>query len=569
MCKQEDPNTSADAATVPAAAASKVKEATYLVIGAGTAGLSFIDSILTLDASATVILVDRNSQPGGHWTKSYPFVRLHQTSCNYGVNSLPLSNIRDKKGNEKFDVHDLASGQEICEYYKTVVQQFRACGRVRIYFNCEYSKDDSGNYLVTNIDTNEVTRVSCKKLVVVHSNVVVPSMRNGAPFPVDSSINYAPLNDLPTHIASKQFKKYVVIGAGKTGSDAITYLLRSGVDQSAIQWIASRDIWYFVRDGVWEGYKSYRKDTMKLVDPLVECKTLLDAFLQYEKDGVMARLDTSTLPEVFKGATIDKSELAGFRSIKDIVRLGRVTNITYDEIKLEKGTVPLPAPPADTLFVDCMADFDGSFYGYRIPEGFKVFEDNQINLGPAIVSYNVSCSSAIIAYIESAFADDSEMRNNLLFFAEGDEFTTDCNQFFSQFYYQNKTFAALGAHTPAMQFILNSRTNLDAPCHHYLGMPGFLWALFGPSQMAKKAAKFVERVESGDYPDCQNCFGCAGRKLPDPNELKIKDKSNLKSNYPPQKKLKPKSKLRLNCCAAVDVIEEKGEVGHEVVKAAA
>ena len=43
--------------------------ATYLVIGAGTAGMSFIDSILTLNTKATVILVDRNSQPGGHWTK--------------------------------------------------------------------------------------------------------------------------------------------------------------------------------------------------------------------------------------------------------------------------------------------------------------------------------------------------------------------------------------------------------------------------------------------------------------------------------------------------------------------
>lgn len=249
------------------------------------------------------------------------------------------------------------------------------------------------------------------------------------------------------------------------------------------------------------------------------------------------------------------------------MRLGRVTSITSDEIKLEKGTVPLPAPPADTLFVDCMADSDGSLYGYRSPEDFKVFEDNQINLGPLIVCYNVSCSSAIIAYIESTFADDSEMRNNLLYFGTGDEFTTDYNQLFSQLYFESKTFAALGAYPPAIQFIMNSRTNLDAPRHHYLGMTGFLWALFGPSQMAKKAAKFVERVESGDYPDCPNCFGCAGRKLPDPKALKIKDKSKLKSNYTPEKKLKPKSKLRLNCCATVDVIGDKTEVDHQAVKA--
>jgi len=562
MCKQQDQDQNTTAA-VAQAAATKGKEATYLVIGAGTAGLSFIDSLLTLDANATVILVDRNSQPGGHWTKSYPFVRLHQASCNYGVNSLPLSNIRDKKGNERFSVNDLATGQEIKDYYKVVVEQFRECGRVHLYFNCEYSKDDSGNHFVTNIDTNEVTRVSFKKVVVVHTNLLVPSMRNGPPFPIDSSINYAPLNDLPTHVASKQYKKYVVIGAGKTGSDAITYLLRNGVDQSAITWITSRDIWYFVRDGLWGGYKNYRKDTVKLVDPLVKCKSLYEAFLQYEKDGIMARLDTSTIPEVFKGATIDKSELAGFKSIKDVVRLGRVTSITSDEIKLEKGVVPLPASPADTLFVDCMADLDGTFYGYRHPEDFKIFDGDQINLGPFIVLFNISCSSAIIAYIESTFADDSEMRNNLLYFGTGENHTKpDFKSFFSQFYYQSKTFNALGAYPPAMQFVLNSRTFLDAPCHHYFGLPGFIWAMAGPSQMAKKANKFVERVESGDFPDCQDCFGVAGRKLPEPKDLKIKEKSKVKSNYPPQKKLKPKSKFGLNCCASVDIVNAVEKSGN-------
>jgi len=550
MCTQ-DQTTSATAAAPQAAAASD-----YLVIGAGTAGLSFIDSLLTLDANATVILVDRNSQPGGHWTCAYPFVRLHQTSCNYGVNSLPLSKILDKKGNERFSVSDLASGKEILEYYKAVVEQFRECGRVQLYFNCEYSKDDNGNHMVTNVDTKEVTRVSCKKVVTVHTNLLVPSMRNGRPpFPIDSSINFAPVNDLPTHVESTQYKKYVVIGAGKTGSDAITYLLRNGVDQSAITWITSRDVWYFIRDGLWGGYESYRKDTLNLIDPLVKCKTLQEAFLQYEKDGIMGRIDTtSSFPQVFKGPTINKSELDGFRSIKDIVRLGRVTSITSNEIKLEQGTVPLSSP-ADTLFVDCMADIDGTFYGYRLSEDFKVFDRDRINLGPPLVAFNVSCSSAIIAYIESTFADESEMRNNLLYFPCGEDHNkTDFMSFFVQFYMQNKTFKALGLYPPAMQFVLKSRTYLDAPCHHKNGMIGFLWALFGPLQMAKKANKFVERVESGDFPDCQDCFGCAGRKLPQPNELKIKEKPKVKSNYPPQKKSKSRSKL--SCCATVDVVHD-------------
>jgi len=273
-----------------------------------------------------------------------------------------------------------------------------------------------------------------------------------------------------------------------------------------------------------------------LVTPMVNCKTLHEAFMQYEKDGAIGRIDTSRLPKVFKGPIIDKSELEEFRSINDIVRLGRVESITF---KLEQGTVSLSSSPADTLFVDCMADLDGTYYGSNFSEDFKIFDGDQINLGLIIVFSNASCSAALIAYIESTFADDEEMRNNLLYFARGKEYTklnTNTMRFFSQFYYQNKTFKALRAYPPAMEFVMNSRTLLDAPCHHRFGTFGLLWTMFGPAQMAKKVKTFVERVESGDYPDCQDCFGCAGRILPQPNELKIKEKSKVENNYPPPRK---------------------------------
>ena len=71
-------------------------ECDYLVVGAGTCGMSFIDTIFTENSSATVILVDRNDRPGGHWTTAYPFVRLHQPSGSYGVNSERLGKVVTK-----------------------------------------------------------------------------------------------------------------------------------------------------------------------------------------------------------------------------------------------------------------------------------------------------------------------------------------------------------------------------------------------------------------------------------------------------------------------------------------
>jgi len=54
-------------------------EADYLVVGAGAMGLAFADTLVS-ESDATVVVVDRNDQPGGHWTTAYPFVRLHQLS---------------------------------------------------------------------------------------------------------------------------------------------------------------------------------------------------------------------------------------------------------------------------------------------------------------------------------------------------------------------------------------------------------------------------------------------------------------------------------------------------------
>jgi cation diffusion facilitator CzcD-associated flavoprotein CzcO len=47
-------------------------EADYLVVGAGAMGMAFIDTLVS-ETQARVVLVDRNHQPGGHWTTAYPF----------------------------------------------------------------------------------------------------------------------------------------------------------------------------------------------------------------------------------------------------------------------------------------------------------------------------------------------------------------------------------------------------------------------------------------------------------------------------------------------------------------
>jgi len=102
----------------------------YLVVGAGAMGMAFVDMLLS-DTDATVIIVDAGHQPGGHRNNTYPFVRLHQPSAYYGVNSRPLGtdSIDETGFNRGF--YELATSSEITAYYEQLKSQhFLPSGRV-------------------------------------------------------------------------------------------------------------------------------------------------------------------------------------------------------------------------------------------------------------------------------------------------------------------------------------------------------------------------------------------------------------------------------------------------------
>ncbi|MEJ2090098.1 MAG: NAD(P)-binding protein, partial [Gammaproteobacteria bacterium] len=124
-------------------------QADYLVIGGGAMGMAFTD-VLVAETDATVVMVDRHHQPGGHWNDAYPFVRLHQPSAFYGVNSRPLGfDTIDTTGwNE--GLYELATSSEVCAYFDQVMRQtFLASGRVQYFPMCDYLGD--GRQLVESL----------------------------------------------------------------------------------------------------------------------------------------------------------------------------------------------------------------------------------------------------------------------------------------------------------------------------------------------------------------------------------------------------------------------------------
>mmetsp|Transcript_22373 Transcript_22373/g.32902 ORF Transcript_22373/g.32902 Transcript_22373/m.32902 type:complete len:226 (-) Transcript_22373:152-829(-) len=219
---------------------------------------------------------------------------------------------------------------------------------------------------------------------------------------------------------------------------------------------------FFLRDGAWPSNgREWYKDTDRFLLPFLSAKSVKDLFLAMEKYGSVGRLQPEgAFPEVCKGATIDTEELQKLRSIKDVVRLGRVTSIGPDSMILERGSVPIAAN--ETLFVDCMAE---NFYGYasNIHEKFTIFEPGRVNLGPSPLVFNPSCSSSLFAYLEANFSDDA-IKNEVIYFLKGKKHTeTTPKLLLGSFLAQLKTLQALGKYGPAVQFVLQSRTNQDAP----------------------------------------------------------------------------------------------------------
>jgi hypothetical protein len=222
----------------------------YLVIGTGAMGMAFTDVLVT-ETEAKVVMVDRHHQPGGHWNDAYPFVRLHQPSALYGVNSRKLgSDAIDATGWNK-GLYELATNSEVCAYFDQVMQQqFMPSGRVQYFPMCDYRGSQHFASLVSDAEYDVVA----KKIVdATYMNVTVPSMRRPL-YGVAEGANCVPPNALPR--LTGKWDRYIVVGAGKTGMDACLFLLKNDVDPDQIAWIMPRDAWLMNRADIQAGEMS-------------------------------------------------------------------------------------------------------------------------------------------------------------------------------------------------------------------------------------------------------------------------------------------------------------------------
>lgn len=358
----------------------------YLILGAGAMSMAFADVILAEDRTARIVMVDRHSSPGGHWNDAYPFVKLHQPAAFYGLNSTSLG-----QGGA-----DLACGPDIVAYYKYAMNRFLASGRVRFLPMSEYQGDGR---IVSLIEEDRVTEVTASRRIVdgTYNKVEVPSVV--APrYEVDADVTLVPPNALPQ--VKRPWERYVVIGAGKTGIDAIGFLLDQGVSQERIQWVVPNDAWLWGRATVQPG--GALKTITAFVESIVSAKSIDEVYLQLERQEIVCRIDTGVLPSKWRCATVDEKELAAMRRIENVVRMGRVQRLGRGEMKLDGGTVDAVE---DTLYIDCTAN------GLAKTDPQPVYADNRVTLQPVFMCQQ-TFSAALIAHIERLDLSDDK-RNGI------------------------------------------------------------------------------------------------------------------------------------------------------------
>lgn len=366
----------------------------YLIIGAGASGLVFADRLLS-NSDATMAIVDRRPLPGGHWADAYPYVRLHAPSSFYGVDSAQLGHGRlDTDGlNEGFG--HCARGSEITAHFENCLHD-RLLPSGRVTFLPMHEVDENG--AVRKLMTGDEVAVNAGK--TVDASYFTNAIPETCPpsFSVAEGVRLTTPRSLPKVAA--QYSDFVVIGAGKTGMDAVTFLLASGASPDQIRWIVPRDPWMFSRAGT-QTHPAFLKTSLGIAASMAEAMGYADSIEDYEDrmeaGGGWLRIDPEVRPTMFHAACTSEKECAALRTVQ-IVRQGYVEAVDTDKIVLTEGHLPLSDK---TLVVHCTA----SALSKKPPR--PVFEPGRITV--QMLRYPAPCfSAAMIAEIERVIPEDEK-----------------------------------------------------------------------------------------------------------------------------------------------------------------
>lgn len=364
----------------------------YLVIGAGATAMAFTDALLD-HADVRVAIVDRRHAPGGHWLAAYPFVRLHQASAFYGVASTLLGGGRIQEHGPERGLQERADQPSICAYYAAVLELRVAAGRAEFFGGCDYLGDRTFRSRVHGRTFTVPDR--CR---IVDARYLAPLVPSEMPrrFPVAPFARVVPVNELVR--VEDAPRQYVVLGAGKTATDACVWLLQRGVDPDAICWVRPREPWMLDRAVVQPDPAVFLGMGATVFEQAARSSSLEEFFSGLEEAGVLLRVDRAVQPTMARVPTLGRWELDLLRSIENVVRLGHVTAVREGRLELTRGAASIAR---DALVVDCTAE------GLRTPPLVPVWRPEVIT--PQPIRAGFPCfGAALVGYVEATRTDDAQ-----------------------------------------------------------------------------------------------------------------------------------------------------------------
>ncbi len=457
-----------------------VIETDYLVVGAGASGMAFTDALIT-ETDADVVLVDRRDAPGGHWLVAYPFVRLHQPSAFYGVNSEPLGEDRVDDDGPNAGFYERATSAEICAYYERVLARFLASGQVRFLAMSDYVGNASDGHRVVSRVSGSETSVRVRRALVDATYLQGELPVDQPPrFEVDDGVRVIPPNDLVR--LGGDAAGYTVIGGGKTALDTCSWLLDHAVEVERIRWIKPRELWAFNRAFIQplDQVASVIEGVARDMESAALAENAEDLFDRLEASERLIRVDRTVEPTMYRGATLSMNEIETLRTIEHVVRMGRVLRVSEHEVVLEDGSI---AAERGHVFVNCTAA------GIPRVVARPIFEDGRITV-QTVRTGLTPFNAALVGYVE-ATRDDTREKNRL---CPANIYPNAATDWLTTTYTSTRADIVWGEEPDIGAWLERSRLNLAAGLRKHLHEDSVVTALGRVFEHRERALTNLERL---------------------------------------------------------------------------
>ena len=148
---------------------------------------------------------------------------------------------------------------------------------------------------------------------IVDARYLAPDIPAETPptFGVADGARVIPVNDLVREESLPS--QYVVVGSGKTATDACIWLLGSGVDPDAICWVRPREPWMLNRALIQPDPAIYLGMVADMMRAAGAATSLRRAVPAARGAGIMLRIDRSVTPTMAKSPTLGTWELEQLR----------------------------------------------------------------------------------------------------------------------------------------------------------------------------------------------------------------------------------------------------------------